>query len=266
MRDKIWFAGKRAFLVRDMVRDYCLVYKGLASQRARFAGDCTLSFATLRDLLGSERQKGVFWRLKDNTHLFFRHGLHHADMQEAPLPQAGGDDAESSGLLLDWCVGHAFHECWKLMEDAYQRSHYGCYLTQLVAATAEPALTEPLTRIAGQTIESSRRELERIFHVLDHGLTLLARFLAGEAGNGHLARFFACEEDLAREVFGPAFDALLTNLYGAPIRVYALAASDLAGVGRHREATALLRRVEPLLDAGGTALLAELSSEQDSLR
>ena len=261
MRDNIWFAGKRAFLVRDMVRDYCLVYQGLASQRARFAGDTTLSFASLRDLLGSERQKGVFWRLKDNTHLFFRHGLFHADMLEAPLPQAGADDAESCGLLLDWCVGHAFHECRKLMEDAYQRSHYGCYLTQLVAATADPALTEPLTSIAGQTIESSRRELERIIHVLDHGLTLLARFLAGEADNGHLARFFACEEDLAREVFGRDFDALLTDLYGAPVRVYALAASDLAGVGRHREATALLRRVEPLLDAHGTALLAKLSSQ-----
>ena len=261
-----WFVGKRAGLVRDVLRDYCLVYRGLSQQRERFARDRTLSFATLRDLLGSEQQKGVFWRLKDNTHLFFRHGLFHADMLEAPLPDitAEGDGSGPAGLLLDWCVGHAFHECWKLMEDAYQRSHYGCYLQQLMAAMDETDLAEPLTRIAGQTIESSRREIERIFHVLDHGRTLLARFLAHEADNGHLARFFVCEEGLVREVFGEDYPTLLQGLYGIPGRVYALAARDLAGVGKRQEAASMLRLAEPHLDAAGRALLLELAAGENA--
>ena len=264
MDSKNWFVGKRAFFVRDLARDFCLVYRGLASQRERFARDATLSFAGLRDLLGSERQKGVFWRLKDNTHLFFRHGLHHADMLEAPPLASTGDDATAAGLLLDWCVGHAFHECWKLMEDAYQRSHYGCYLQQLMAAMDESDLAEPLTRIAGQTIESSRREIERIFHVLDHGRTLLARFLAHEADNGHLARFFVCEEGLVREVFGEDYPTLLQGLYGIPGRVYALAARDLAGVGKRQEAASMLRLAEPHLDAAGRALLLELAAGENA--
>lgn len=255
MDNSSWFAGKRASLVRDLARDYCLVYRGLAAQRGRFEGDTTLSFATLRDLLGSERQKGVFWRLKDNTHLFFRKGLFHADMLAAPL--ASDDHA---GLLLDWCVGHAFHECWKLMEDAYQRSHYGCYLTQLVTATDDPALTAPLQAIAGQTVESSRRELKRIFHVLDHGRSLLTTFLAREGGNGQLARFLVREQDLVRDVFGPAHDTLLRAIYGDPQRVYALAARHLMSVGKDNEAAALLRQAEPHLEDEGRALLASLSA------
>lgn len=259
MDNSTWFAGKRASLVRDLARDFCLVYRGLAAQRARFAGDTTLSFASLRDLLGSERQKGVFWRLKDNTHLFFRKGIYHANMLAAP-PAADAATADHVGLLLDWCVGHAFHECWKLMEDAYQRSHYGCYLTQLVVAADDAALTAPLQAIAGQTVESSRRELERIFHVLDHGRALLTTFLAREGENGQLARFFVSEQNLVRDVFGPAHDTLLRAVYGDPQRVYALAARHLMSVGKHTEAAALLRQAEPHLEAEGRALLDTLTT------
>ena len=145
------------------------------------------------------------------------------------------------------------------MEDAYQRSHYGCYLTQLVAATDDAALAAPLQAIAGQTLESSRRELERIFHVLDHGRSLLTTFLAREGGNGQLARFLVREQDLVRDVFGPACDTLLRAVYGDPQRVYGLAAQHLMGVGKDNEAAALLRQAEPHLEAEGRALLDTLT-------
>ena len=255
-----WFARNRAYLVRDLVRDYCLVYQTLARQRERFARDVSVSFAAMRELLGSESQKGVFWRLKDNTHHFFRHGLFHADMLETPPSPADGPDS-AAGLLLDWCVGHAFHECWKLMEDAYQHSHYACYLAQLVDGSPDPTLAEPLERIVGQTTESMQRELGRIFHVLDHGRLLLTRFLATESENGHLARFLVREEALVREVFANDYAALLDSVCDGQLgHLHVLAAQDLARVGRQREAVTLLREAGAVLDDAGRELLRSLSS------
>ena len=254
-----WLLANRAFFVRDLVRDYCMVFRLLSDQRRRFERDGAVSYSALRDLLGEAMRKGVFWRLKDTAHHLFRNTARTAAAatevpaesrgivlwQYAASPHPDGTAVQSPvEALIDWCVGYAFHECAKLKEDAFQGQHYANRLAQLgrhPAVTGE--LYGPLSALAAQTAESSARELERIIHVLSHGLFLLTRYLTAEGRNCRLARWLACEEPLAREVFGPLYPDLLTALYdGEPARLYLLAARDFLESGRHEPAMTLLRR------------------------
>ena len=245
-----WLLANRAFFVRDLVRDYCMVFRLLSDQRRRFERDGTVSYSALRDLLGEAMRKGVFWRLKDTAHHLFRNTVRTAAAateapaespgimlwQYAASPHPDGTAVQSPvEALIDWCVGYAFHECAKLKEDAFQGQHYANRLAQL---GRHPAVTGefygPLSALAAQTAESSVRELERIIHVLSHGLFLLTRYLTAEGRNCRLARWLACEEPLAREVFGPLYPDLLTALYdGEPERLFA-GRPGFSGIGAAR--------------------------------
>ena len=85
-----WLLANRAFFVRDLVRDYCMVFRLLSDQRRRFERDGAVSYSALRDLLGEAMRKGVFWRLKDTAHHLFRNTARPA----AEVP------AESRGIVL----------------------------------------------------------------------------------------------------------------------------------------------------------------------
>ena len=172
--------------------------------------------------------------------------------------------------LIDWYVGYAFHECAKLREDAFQRQHYANRLAQLgrhQGVTAE--LYDPLRRLGEQTAESSSRELQRILHVLRHGLFLLLRYLEGQEDNTHLARWLVMEEARARAVFADLYDDLLSALYGSrPQRLYMLAAWDLLEAGRSEEARCMLECAARLgrLDAESLTLLRQLEQLQEEGR
>lgn len=305
-----WLLANRVFFVRDLVRDYCLVFQQVAAQKRRFERDGAVSYSALRDLLGEAMRKGVFWRLKDTAHHLFRtpvesesgtagcfgltsdagSGLNaglNAGLASAQAHELGHEEAvmlwqyagsvHPDGMsvqrpveaLIDWCVGYAFHECAKLKEDAFQGRHYATRLAQLSrlnSVTGE--LYDPLDRLTAQTAESSSRELSRILHVLSHGLFLLTHYLAAESENTRLARWLAIEENLAREVFGELYPALLTALYGdAPQRLYVLAAQDFLEAGRREPARVLLARArsEGLSQHEAEALLRQIPSAEDGV-
>lgn len=273
-----WSPERKAFLVRDLVRDYCQVYEGLEEQRRRFDHEGAVSYSSIRDLLGEAMRKGVFWRLKDTAHHLFRNSQSQTPDKDAILLWQYSGSRHPDGLvsqqpveaLIDWCVGYAFHECAKLREDAFQRQHYANRLAQLgrhQGVTAE--LYDPLRRLGEQTAESSSRELQRILHVLRHGLFLLLRYLEGQEDNTHLARWLVMEEARARAVFADLYDALLSALYGSrPQRLYMLAAWDLLEAGRSEEARCMLECAARLgrLDAESLTLLRQLEQLQEEGR
>ena len=91
-----WLLANRDFLVRDLVRDYCTVFQSLSAQRQRFEQAGAVSYSALRDLLGEAMRKGVFWRLKDTSHLLFRNAPAHSDI--APVDTPGpSSQAETLG-------------------------------------------------------------------------------------------------------------------------------------------------------------------------
>ena len=120
-----WSPERKAFLVRDLVRDYCQVYEGLEEQRRRFDHEGAVSYSSIRDLLGEAMRKGVFWRLKDTAHHLFRNSQSQTPDKDAILLWQYSGSRHPDGLvsqqpveaLIDWCVGYAFHECAKLRED-----------------------------------------------------------------------------------------------------------------------------------------------------
>lgn len=266
--NRAWLARRRPAMVRDLVRDYCAAHMVLTAQLRRFEGDGTVSHAIIRALLGEAVSKGVLWRLKDTAHHLFR-------SEEAPDPgRKHPMERALVGELIDWCVGFAFHECIKLREDAYQRQHYANRLLHLEALWREgpeaagapeaadaPDALWPLAGLPRQTADSMERELRRILRVLDEGLALLARYLAGEGGNAPLARWLAVEEDRAAAIFGPHWPNIVGALCG-PDRdgLYALAARDLMEAGRPDAARDLLRAHRHCLGAAGRALLRELEA------
>lgn len=81
-----WLLANRDFLVRDLVRDYCTVFQSLSAQRQRFEQAGAVSYSALRDLLGEAMRKGVFWRLKDTSHLLFRNAPAHSDVAPVDTP------------------------------------------------------------------------------------------------------------------------------------------------------------------------------------
>lgn len=270
-----WLLVRKAYFVRDLVRDFCTVYLGIEEQNRLFTRDGLVSYAALRDLLGEVNRKGVFWRLKDTAHHLFRQTAEQPADDAILLWQYAGS-ASPSGVvvqtpveaLLDWCIGYAFHECAKLREDAFQRQHYSSRLAQLArtpSVTGE--LYDPLRELASQTHESSSRELHRILYVLRHGLFLLTRYLQGQGGNRHLARWLAVEEEIARRAFGQWYAELLQALYGdRPQRLFRLAAENLLDAGRPAEARRLLlcAQSQHRLDEEGASLLHTLDAADPS--
>lgn len=271
--NRAWLARRRPALVRDLVRDYCAAHIVLTAQLRRFEGDGTVSHAIIRALLGEAVSKGVLWRLKDTAHHLFRSD----GAADAAIGREAPEERALIGELIDWCVGFAFHECIKLREDAYQRQHYANRLLHLEALWREapghgpngadaareapeaPDALWPLAGLPRQTADSMERELRRILRVLDEGLALLARYLAGEGGNAPLARWLAVEEDRAAAIFGPHWPGIVAALCGPDgDGLYPLAARDLMEAGRPEAALELLAAHRHSLGAAGRALLTEL--------
>ena len=248
--------SNRDAIIRDLVRDYCAVYLTLSGQNRRSLHDGDVSYAVLNTLIGAASSKGVFWRLKDTSHYLFRHSV-----------KAGGEMSDIVpvpvlGSLVDWCIGYAFHECCKLREDAFQSRHYAVRLRTLVEQADDHAdIAATLRPLSTQTIESGKREMVRILHVLRSGMQLLVRFLGSIPENCSLARWLVTAQDNARETFGALYPQLLRALYGEhPERMYTLAAGDFIDCGRLVETRDLLRRAAQAgtIDDEGRNLLARL--------
>ena len=259
----LWLESNKCVFVRDLLRDFCEVYAALAEQNTRFALSGTISHAVLRDLLGREMRKGVFWRLKDTAHHLFRvkdpvYGASLGDDTDlldasASAPQDTADAAES---MLDWCIGYAFHECVKLKEDAFQRQHYANRLTQMRGQMREyESLLDKLAPLTDQTRESIGREMARILHVLDVARELLIHYLRTHGDNGYVARFLVAEESLVRTAFGEDYAALLKALYAErPDDRCLLAARSCLEAGRPRQALFALNGLSEGARAGEQAV------------
>ena len=240
-----WTTEDKAALLRDFLRDYCQVYSVLEEQLQRFVLSGTLSYAVLRDLVGSDGQNGLFWRLKDSAHHIFRR-----------------DEANMAGTLLDWAVGYAFHECVKLMEDAFQYQHYRNRFLEFKerAAEQEKRTVEQLFPLLQETHESAWRELTRIIHTLSQCRELLVHYLAPYGSASRLARLLLEREELVRRVFGAMHSQLLEALYGQEReRMLLLAAKDFLDGGRPRaalDALARLQTVPHTLEAEAAGLRA----------
>lgn len=214
---KLWIKAKLPEFVRDVVRDFCLASRELEREFRMFDRTGHVDFATLKNLLGHEMNKGLLWRLKDTAHVLFKHDR--------------VADAETLGHFLDWSVGYIFHDAIKLKEDAYQQQNYAPWFRQLSntnISSEHQRIGEDLLAVLDQTSESIQREVNRIRFLLFNCRRLLTEYLPQHSDNELLARFLFDNNDLVREVFGEGYPKLIEKVYGnEPERMYLFAARSL---------------------------------------
>lgn len=211
---KAWIQAKLPEFVRDMFRYFCQSCRFLEQQFESYGKSGVMDFEQLKELIGQESYKGIFWRLKDTAHHVFRND------PDDPL----------EGRFLDWGMGYIFHESIKLKEDSYQQLTYAPWLHDMngVLAQAKRDIAGPLAHVPMQTEESMRREIDRIKIILAQCKRILPYYLARHRGNQLLARFIVTQGELVQEVFGELYEELVSGIYGdTPEDMHILAAQSL---------------------------------------
>ena len=221
---KAWIETKKPEFVRDMFRDFCTATLILEGQFTSFDSNGDADFEVLRDLLGKEGHKGLLWRIKDTAHNIFR-----------------SDPAESTlGQFLDWALGYIFHETMKLKEDAYQRLNYAPWFAELRERTLpdiDPQVVDELFQLLSQTLESMRREIQRIRFITAQCRKLLPVYLKSHRDNALLARYIHMQNKDVRKVFGEEYEMLVSTIWGdEPEVLYVLASQSLRQGGWVEEA------------------------------
>ena len=205
---KAWIQAKYPEFVRDLFKFFCQACEQLEQQLTRFDEAGPVEFEFLKDLLGTEMDKGLLWRMKDTAHHVFRNDPH----------------SQLGGKFLDWALGYIFHETLKLKEDAYQKQNYAPWFHKLYGEdlnNSERDITEQLFQVLNQTEESMRREIDRIRFIISKCRQLLPYYLHRYSDNVLLARYIFSQNELVRNIFKDEYNSLLLALYGSePERLF----------------------------------------------
>jgi len=220
-----WIESKHPEFVRDLFKFFCQACEQLEEQFLRFDEDSTVEFDVLKELVGTEMNKGLLWRMKDTAHHVFRHDPH----------------SQLGGKFLDWAMGYIFHETIKLKEDAYQKQNYAPWFHKLYEGDlndSEKDITEQLFQVLNQTEESMRREIDRIRFIIAKCRQLLPYYLRRYSDNELLARYIFSQNELVQFVFGEEYSGLVYAIYGTePESMYVLASQSLRIGGWVEEAS-----------------------------
>ncbi len=215
--------GSRNILERELLQDFCLLWRDLEEQFIRFERTQTVSSSVLHDLVGTGAMKGLLWRIKDNSHVLF------------------GDEERGirTGRLLDWVLGYIFHEAIKLQEDAHLEQAYLSRLPAFLEKHAQmplPLLSE-LSDMRAHTLESAAWEIDRLKKLMRRARQLFCEYFADRADHRPLARFLYDRNELVRQVFKEDYEQLITMVYrDEPERMYLEAAASLRESVRMEEA------------------------------
>jgi len=227
---KAWIRAKHPEFVRDLFKFFCQACEQLEQQFQQFDEDGTVEFEILMDLVGTEMDKGLLWRMKDTAHHVFRNDPH----------------SQLGGKFLDWALGYIFHETIKLKEDAYQKQNYAPWFHKLYEEdlpSSEKDITEELFQILNQTEESIRRETDRIRFITAKCRQLLPYYLRRYSDNVLLARYIFSQNDLVRAVFKDEYDGLVLAIYGTESeRMFILASQSLRMGGWMEEAAQAVQK------------------------
>jgi len=227
---KAWIQAKHPEFVRDLFKFFCQSCEVLEQQFSSFDEDGTVSFETLKEIVGTEMDKGLLWRMKDTAHHVFRNDPH----------------SQLGGQFLDWAIGYIFHETIKLKEDAYQKQNYAPWFHKLNEENlqqSEKDITTQLFQVLNQTEESMRREIDRIRFIMAKCRQLLPYYLHRYSDNELLARYIFSQNKLVMSVFAEDYDSLIHAIYQTkPERMYALASQSLRMGGWMDEAAEALNK------------------------
>ncbi len=179
-KEGTWLSQKKDLMLRNVLRDFC---KGrILFNKIKHDLDKQIpSFPRMEELVGTDTEKGLLWRLKDTCHALWQ------DCDPGHHPEE---------FLLDWLIGTLFHEAMKLKEDIYLLARYKPAVEK--AAASERALQ--MYDKCKELFETAQKNMARSSHKLhclfDKAGSQMEAVLKKEKGNSLLVRFLIQEDRL----------------------------------------------------------------------
>ena len=242
-----WFAGRRDHFVRQAVGDFfhlasrfSELYAGWRIRPAA-AAPCGEDASTrlqerLAAMVGTERDNGPLWRLKDLCHRIW--------------PQERRAE-HVRGALVDWLIGSLFHEAVKLKEDLYLLAAYtpaaaalGGF-TDRDAGRADPAIARlvDIRAMVGRIAGNVDGQMERIGVLFAQTTILLRTMLPELATNPLVLRLLLEMEEAVAQLWGESLEALFADTFdGSPAVGFCLIGSSYLRGQWYRQALTAYRR------------------------
>lgn len=226
-----WFEQRRDFFVCQLFADFFAitrsfqeVYQSYRTCSTAGSGGCcdllTMQNEGLRCtiwdqltlMVGTEKEKGPLWHLKDLCHRIWPESEQSQNVE---------------GSLIDWFIGSIFHEAMKLKEDVYLLNSYG---------PAAFKVSDPNVRLLQQEVPASRlaqimdskgltrrivvnviKQMEQLAFLFGQANYMLRTMTPSLAQNMLLVRFLVEQEDTVQELWGEGVTALFEDMFfGAP--------------------------------------------------
>jgi tetratricopeptide (TPR) repeat protein len=207
----------------DIVRDFLEAHQLVTRLFARFRSG-ELRFEEF-ELLVSDDETSVLFRIKERCHALFRAGSGSVPHREA---------------LFDLAVGSLFHEAMKFRENFYQREVYGPRVRALrsEAGGESDALFREFERILAAGSLRLEEGLQETEALIGRTLEQLRVLLGEHRKNGLLTRYLIENRELVESVFSVDLDALLAEIHQTTEAGYAVAGRSYLESGRFDEALA----------------------------
>ncbi len=170
-----WIDEKRDIFVKNAVKDFLDSYSffmDIREHTARYG----VRYDGFDIWVGTERDKGKLWQLKDLCHMLWGYS----------------DPAEDEvAFMLDWMVGAIFHEAMKLKENAYMIERYrrSCPVAGRAVLKLNANGDSPGIEFFEETEHEIRRALKRMALLFDHAEKYLIKVLKEESGKALLVRY-----------------------------------------------------------------------------
>lgn len=229
--DDGWFEGRRPHFVRQMLSDsldlirwfqelyrlYLNGYHQVEPDRPVFSGPAAAGVQAelLRQftaMLGTEKNNGPLWQLKDLCHQIWP--------REKTEPQ-------NHGLLIDWLIGSLFHEAMKLKENLYLLNNYGTTAVTIdclaehvrIRGKQFPDILQraDIGLLVGRIAEDATRQMERIGFLFGQMNYLIRLMLPELIDNRLVIRLLAEREKVVAELWGESLETLFNSLFSGGV-------------------------------------------------
>jgi len=214
-----WFEERRHLFVKNMFKGFCETHGHFLAIHAAYPDSGRVSFTALDALVGTESNRGLLWRLKDQCHQLWR-------------DSDPGEDL--SGSLLDWVIGSIFHEAMKLKENTYMLQYYGPLAEAMKirgAAHTVKFCGDECQRFMARTRDEVGHQMESLGFMVQRATLLMRALLLDQRENALLVRHLIENPEVAERLWSEPLPQLLADMFpeGADLAYCLAARSYLAG-------------------------------------
>ncbi len=256
-RGRDWFNGRRDHSTRQVLNDFFQLvgwFQNLYGEYFRAgrldkAGDAcssgrqeqAMQAALLEQfsaMLGTEKNNGPLWRLKDLCHQVW--------------PQASREQHLQGGLV-DWLIGSLFHEAMKLKENLYLLNNYGRGAVAVDSLADYKKVQRPQSPAIARMVDigvlvdritgNVARQMERMGYLFGQVKYLFRMMLPDLIENQLILRLLAEQEPLVVELWGESLETLFRDIFaGAPADGFCMAGASYLRGQWYRQALKMYQR------------------------